>query len=366
MADLFTTRSRHGRVAAGVVAVGVPIVIAAAVPHDVRTNIPAGLMLLGIAAAAVLGGLVWGCIAAALSVTVLAGFFLGRPGAMSWSSDEEIAAAVVYFVVAFGVALVIDALRRRLRTEERARATLAAELAAERRVLGAMQIALLPKEIVHPAHVDLCVRYRPADELARIGGDWYAIVPLPDGTVGLGIGDVAGNGLPAIALMAEVRYALRTLAFGGTEPDEVLRLLNEQVCEFEQDAMVTALYGVYDPQRSSWRQAVAGHPPALVRSGPDATYLAGASGPPLGFDTNVRFELDHTDLPRDATLVLYTDGLVERRGELIDAGLARLRSAALATDPEPRAVCDHLLTTLLGSEAHDDVAVLAARIDLDG
>jgi serine phosphatase RsbU (regulator of sigma subunit) len=132
---------------------------------------------------------------------------------------------------------------------------------------------------------------------------------------------------------------------------------------FESDVMITALYGILDPRDRTWTYTSAGHVPAVVRR-PDGTtrLLDDDSDPPLG--AAATFRTRRVELPERASLVLYTDGLVERRSRSINDGLARLQQACATADPEPNALCDHILDALLEDRANeDDVAIVAVTLD---
>ena len=245
--------------------------------------------------------------------------------------------------------------------EQRA-AAVARELEEEHYLVEALQRAILPTALPSVASVTLAIRYVAAAGRTVVGGDWYAAVPLADGRLGLAIGDVAGHGLPAVADMADARFSLRALALGEEDPARVLARLSRVVEMFEDDTLITALYGMIDPVRRTWSYASAGHlPPVLRLADGTTTLLPQTRQPPLGFPAHYqRFE---TPLPAGATIVLYTDGLVERRGESIDTGLQRLIAACRNGSPDPEKLCDQLLALLLDEHSnHDDAALLIATL----
>jgi PAS domain S-box-containing protein len=246
---------------------------------------------------------------------------------------------------------------------ERNKALVAETLARQREVVEILQQALLPAELPRVPGTDLAARYISAEDSASVGGDWYAVVPLPDNRLGLAIGDVAGHGLAAVTDMAAVRFSLRAIALNEPAPERVLERLNEIVRVFAPDAMVTALYGVLDPQSRTWTYATAGHCPALLRY-PDATtiLLDEPCDPPLGVATS--FSRYCAAIQPGATLVLYTDGLIERRTELISTGLDRLQQTCREGPSEPEAMCDYLVDVMLRSaSAADDIAMVVACIN---
>ena len=239
----------------------------------------------------------------------------------------------------------------------------AIDVTARERLVQTLQQTLLPTRLPHHPGTRVAARYRSATAHPEIGGDWYAVIALPDRTMGLAIGDVAGHGLGAIADMAAARFSLRALALTDRDPAAVLAKLDRVVQVFESDAMITALYGVFDLDDRTWTWASAGHVPAIVRHRDGNTrILDEPNDPPLGVARSFRTHC--TRIEEGATLFLYTDGLVERRGETIDVGIRRVADACAAAPADPERLCDQVGETLLGPTPHDDdVAMLAASFD---
>ncbi len=245
---------------------------------------------------------------------------------------------------------------------ERNKQALSAAFAVQDEVIQTLQRALLPPVLPHVEGITLAARYLAAQRHIAIGGDWYAVLPFPDERLGLAIGDVAGHGLAAVADMAAARFSLRALALSEETPDRVLEQLNNVVREFQRDTMITALYGILDPTTRTWTYATAGHCPAVVRQ-PDGTtvLLDDQCDPPLGYATSLR--LHSAELPPGSTLVLYTDGLIERRTEPITTGLDRLIAACGTGPSDPEALCDHLTVEMFqGVTVDDDVAIIVAKL----
>ena len=221
-----------------------------------------------------------------------------------------------------------------------------------------LQRSLLPDRLPTLPGLRIAARYLPGG--ADVGGDWYDAIPLEDGALGVAMGDVVGHGLGAAALMGQLRHAARAYALEGHSPAAVLDRLDRLVRSLEGAQMATLLYLVVDADLSTVRFASAGHVPPLA-IGPDgaARFLESAPDPPLGvFDSAAHTELS-ADLEPGSTIVLYTDGLVEERGESIDAGLEALRAAA-ESQGDPEELCDHLVESMLAIHpADDDIAVLA-------
>ena len=184
----------------------------------------------------------------------------------------------------------------------------------EHEIAETLQRSLLPDRIAEMPGVGIAARYVPATADLQVGGDWYDVIPLPDGLVGLAIGDVAGHGLHAAATMVQVRMALRAYALQDPAPASVMRGVHLLVSQLRVPEMVTLLYLVHDPSTGSLRFTNAGHPPALVLHDGEATYLERRPGTaPRGDERGALHRGDPRAAP-GATLMLYTDGLVERRG----------------------------------------------------
>ncbi len=231
----------------------------------------------------------------------------------------------------------------------------------EHRIVETLQRSLLPARLPNLPGMSIAAHYSPGG--ADVGGDWYDAIELGGGGVGLAMGDVVGHGLEAAALMGELRNALRAYALEAPSPGAVLSRLNRLVNQMEEDKMATLVYAVIDADWTHVRFAGAGHPPPLlVRPDGRAEFLWEGRSTPLGVGRFRRYEEGAARLEGGSTLALYTDGLVEVRGETLTEGLERLRDAVVAGPPEPQALCDHVIGSLLGSRAAlDDVAFLALR-----
>jgi PAS domain S-box-containing protein len=233
----------------------------------------------------------------------------------------------------------------------------------EHRIAETLQRTFLPDLLPEIPGVMLASRYVAATTDVEVGGDWYDVLQLADGRVGVAIGDVAGHGLRAASAMGQLRMALRAYALEEDAPAPVLRRLHQLVQRLPLDEMATMVYLVFDPDSQTVTFTNAGHPPPLV-IGADgsSTYLEEALAPPLGTPASPDvYEERTTELPPGATLLLFTDGLVERRGDSLRHGLERLREQATVAGPDLDTLCDHLLDSLLGREVSDDIAILALR-----
>ena len=254
----------------------------------------------------------------------------------------------------------------RIRTSDalaQAAVVLEARSEREHEIAVALQRTLLPEQLPAIPGVELAARYLPASSDMQVGGDWYDVVPLPDGLIGLAIGDVAGHGLAAAATMGQFRMALRAYAMQDPSPAVVMAGLHQLAMQPPGATMTTLLYLVFDPGTRALRFANAGHPPALCITGSGASYLAEASAPPIGVAATGQYVESSVELAGGTTLLLYTDGLVERRGESIQAGLDQLQEfACTLADRGLDELCDGLLHALIRHDpVEDDVALLVLR-----
>ncbi|WP_217164848.1 SpoIIE family protein phosphatase [Streptomyces sp. AC512_CC834] len=234
-----------------------------------------------------------------------------------------------------------------------------------------LQRTMLPENLPRCTGVRLASRYLPAAETARVGGDWYDAIPLPGSRVALVVGDVMGHSMTSAAIMGQLRTTAQTLAGLDLPPQEVLHHLDEQAQRLGTDRMATCLYAVYDPVSHRITVANAGHPPpVLLHLGGAAEVLRVPAGAPIGVG-GVDFEAVELDAPAGATLLLYTDGLVESRLRDVWTGIEQLRERLAATaqltgpdhPPPLEALCDEVLDMLGPGDRDDDIALLAARFD---
>ncbi|MFD8820047.1 SpoIIE family protein phosphatase [Streptomyces sp. NPDC059627] len=224
-----------------------------------------------------------------------------------------------------------------------------------------LQRALLaePGQLQQHAGVETTARYRPADDGSLVGGDWYDVLALPDGRTMLVIGDVMGHGVDAAVAMSHYRSTLRALALAGLSPRRILQHADRMVADSGFDRVATCFLALGDSDVATLTYASAGHlPPVWLSPQGDIQLVPVPVGPPLGSGLG-RYEQRVTP-ERGGVLLLYTDGLVERRGEDIDRGLARLTGLSLCpTDPLDK-ILDTVLAHLAGG-SEDDIALLAAR-----
>jgi PAS domain S-box-containing protein len=299
--------------------------------------------------------------------TVLGALSLvSRPGGRRYTRDD--------------LATAVDLARRAALTIETARLYTREHDTAEQ-----LQRSMLPRLAPVPG-LATAARYLPGSATARIGGDWYDLFALPDGAIGLAIGDVMGHDMSAAAAMGQLRSVLRSFAWRGASPAQVLDSLDELVQGLEMAQLATALYArleFHEPETAGrragdprlerpgrrldvpvLRYANAGHLPPLLRE-PDGTVsfledgrslLLGA--PPAGPRTE-----GTRDVAPGSVLVLYTDGLVEDRSRSLDASLDLLADVVRDGPAEVERLCDDVVPALAWSEGDDDVALLVMRLD---
>ncbi|MFJ6834666.1 SpoIIE family protein phosphatase [Streptomyces sp. NPDC091209] len=281
-----------------------------------------------------------------------AALFLRRPERLAFEADDLLVAAQLATHSALGI-------------------DKAVLYGREAYIADELQRTMLPETLPRPTGVRLASRYLPAAETARVGGDWYDAIPLPGSRVALVVGDVMGHSMTSAAIMGQLRTTAQTLAGLDLPPQEVLHHLDEQAQRLGTDRMATCLYAVYDPVSHRITIANAGHPPpVLLHLGGRAEVLRVPPGAPIGVG-GVDFEAVELDAPAGATLLLYTDGLVESRLRDVWTGIEQLREklaavAALTGPDHPpplEALCDEVLDMLGPGDRDDDIALLAARFD---
>jgi serine phosphatase RsbU (regulator of sigma subunit) len=224
-----------------------------------------------------------------------------------------------------------------------------------------LQRALLVEPGRPHSNLDVAARYLPSGNRTLVGGDWYEIVRLPFGRTLLVMGDVMGHGLEAAVDMSIYRSAIRDAGGMDLPPHGILRHLDTLISRDETARPATCLLGVADPNRGRWTFASAGHlPPALFVPGRPTELVKIPTGPPLGTGIG-GYEQVIVDLRADQVLLIYTDGLVERRGEDIDVSLARLASLPLPASGGLEDLLDDALRLVAPAAVEDDIAILAAR-----
>ena len=220
----------------------------------------------------------------------------------------------------------------------------------------ALQRSLVPSALPAVSGAEMAARYIPGT--GTVGGDWYDVFSLPSGQLGLVIGDVAGSGLQAAVIMGRMRSSLRSYALQTSDPAEVLALLDRKMHHFEPGAIATVAYAVMDPALGEARMSSAGHlPPIIAPPGQLAQMADIPADLMIGVTADVPRRSTTICVPAGAVLCFYTDGLVERRGEVLDDSLGRLLRAVTAGPPDT--CCSTIMGTMVGSQpARDDIALL--------
>ncbi|MGW0087227.1 SpoIIE family protein phosphatase [Streptomyces sp. NPDC003393] len=242
----------------------------------------------------------------------------------------------------------------------------------ERAASLALQRNLLPRRLTGGAAVEVASSYLPSDTHDGVGGDWFDVIPLSGARVALVVGDVVGHGINAAAAMGRLRAVVHTLANLDLPPDELLAHLDDTISRLAEEetdiegrcqteAGATCLYAVYDPVTRRCAMARAGHPPPLIVSAQGEVSIPELpSGLPLGVG-QAFFEAVELELPEDSVLALYTDGLVERRDDDIEAGMHRLGTLLARPDRSLEELCSAVLDTLPARALPDDATLLLAR-----
>ncbi|WP_405584259.1 SpoIIE family protein phosphatase [Streptomyces sp. NBC_01190] len=232
----------------------------------------------------------------------------------------------------------------------------------ESRAAATLQRSMMPTRPPRIPGVRIAHHYMPGDRQAQVGGDWFDAIQLPGGRVALVVGDVMGHGLQAAAVMGQFRTAVITMAALDLPPAQLLRHLDNLAHRLSPEHLATCVYVVYDPIRRSLTLANAGHiPPVLAHDG-RSELLEIPGGAPIGVG-GVPFETVEIHVPDGSWLVLCTDGLVEVRGQGIDAGLAALCATVIEPEQSPEDVCAQILGQVHSEDRRDDVALLVARFE---
>lgn len=263
----------------------------------------------------------------------------------------------------------IEDLDQTLASEIARRASVALENAllysTQRGVSETLQHSLLPEHLPWIPGMNVTAKYVPGGPGVEVGGDWYDFFDLGNGKFAIAMGDVAGRGVPAASLMGQLRNALRAHGLEGGSPAEVLTSINRNLLAMDTEQMATLFYSVIDLESSELVYASAGHPPPILVTGEGISELLETNdGLPLGTMRQANFSEHRVEFPAGATLLVYTDGLVEDAATQFDAGLQRVRSLldASASD-DVVAISERVLTgAMRDRERTDDVALLVLKM----
>jgi serine phosphatase RsbU (regulator of sigma subunit) len=232
----------------------------------------------------------------------------------------------------------------------------------ERRVSRILQRALTPAQLPTIKGVTLSAKYVPATQDRPIGGDWYETVPMRRGRILLIIGDVAGHGLEAAAIMNRVRQAILRAALADSDPARILQAANHSLSEGISSSIVTAACCIFEPNTMTLSYATAGHPPPVVVPEAGSAYFLAHDGPPLGVVNDLALQSLRYPLGSGALLALYTDGLIEECRDVILSERSLLAAAQRSAQSRNPAG-DIFATLLTDGHARDDVAIVTMRVD---
>ena len=233
----------------------------------------------------------------------------------------------------------------------------------EHEMAESLQRAMLGSSTLNDDRLEVAARYRPAIDQLSVGGDWYDVVARPDGRVGLIVGDAVGHGVDSATAMGQLRSALTALATLGLSAADTMEALDRFAATIPKAHSATCLYLVVDPGAEELSYSCAGQMPPLVLLGGEPHLLDQVQDPPLALRLHRRRRTTTVAFPVGSVVVLFTDGLVERRTESLDRSLGRLAAAARAHGAlAVEDLCDRLLDELDVDDHRDDVALVAARL----
>ena len=272
--------------------------------------------------------------------------------------------AIAGALLAIASAFTAERLVRRRHAAEQLTGEVANLLRQQRTIAETLQRALLPQVVPQLPGVDIAMRYIPGEHGVEIGGDWYDLIPLDERRFFFVVGDVSGRGVTAGSVMASLHFAIRGFVSEGHSPQKVLTTLAGLLNVSRDHHFATVLCGVADVERHEITFANAGHLPPLLVGGGTREFVRTQVGPPIGVGAQPVYEPVTVAVPPGGMFLAYTDGLVERRGESLDVGLARLEKVA-SNGSGPTGPLDDLLDAIasgLKQEGQeDDTAILGVR-----
>ncbi len=233
--------------------------------------------------------------------------------------------------------------------------------AEQRSIAQTLQHALLPDRLPQIPGAQASARYEAGERGVEIGGDWYDVINLDEHRSLLVVGDVSGRGLRAATTMASLRYAIHAYAAQKDSPPQILTKLSHLVSVADSGQLATILCALVDLERREINLTSAGHLPPLLISNGDGRYVHSEVGLPIGVEAGASYTATTVSAPQAATLVAFTDGLIEQRGENLDDGLARLRRVATGQDASLPELLSKLVTELRSGPSQDDIAIVALR-----
>jgi serine phosphatase RsbU (regulator of sigma subunit) len=263
-------------------------------------------------------------------------------------------------LLSLGAALLAGRLALRRQQAEALAAENAQLFAQQQNVALTLQQSLLPDVLPYIDGAEFGVRYIAGVEDVEIGGDWYDVVALDERRVLFVVGDVSGRGLRAAAIMASLRFGARAYAAQGDPPHVILSKLSQLLNVNRDGHFATVLCGVLDFDAHTLVMSDAGHPPPLLLGDGSAWFVDVDVSPPIGAGDSYTYTSNETSIPAAGTLLAFTDGLIERRGQILDVGFERLRQTATDGPSSLELLLDHVVTDLVQDGADDDTALLGA------
>lgn len=258
-------------------------------------------------------------------------------------------------------ALIAENLSRRRRHAEGLNAQLESLYSAQRSIAETLQHSLLPDELPHVSGMEIGARYRPGARGVDIGGDWYDVIALDEGRFVFIVGDVSGRGVKAASVMASLRFAGRGFALEGHGPAEILQHLAGLLDIGVDGHFATVLCGLVDVGRHEVTLANAGHLPPVLRANGSTTVVEAPPVAPIGVTAEAPSDTRAIRVPEGSLLLVYTDGLVERRGESLDDTIGRLQLCLLQDSPSVDVLLDNIIADLTDGAPDDDVAMLGLK-----
>jgi len=285
------------------------------------------------------------------------------PLAGIWSESVPWGILVVGSLFTLAIGAMTERLVRRRKNAEGLAEENERLYAEQRNISVTLQRSLLPKVLPSIAGVELAARYIPGEAGAEVGGDWYSAIQIDDKRFAFVVGDVSGRGISAATVMAGLRYTIRAYASLGYGPADILEMAARELRIGTDQHFATVLVGTVDNERGELTMASAGHPPALLLNGGKGEFVSLPVGVPLGVGSPSYASRTIALVPH-ATLLVYTDGLIERRSETLDEGMARLQRAASVPAASVDALLEGIVDDLFAERgSDDDTAILGIRWD---
>ena len=266
-------------------------------------------------------------------------------------------------LLAIGAAVMTQRLVRRRRSAEALAGENELTLRRAADLALSLQHALLPGLVPEITGMEIATRYVAGIDVMEIGGDWFDAISCPDGGFIFVVGDVSGRGIQAAVVMASLRFAIRAYAAQGDAPSQILAKLCSLLDIGREGHFATVLCGHVDQDRRKLALSSAGHLPPLLVSNGQGTFVDLVIGPPIGTVLDATYPSTSIHVPDNCTLLAYTDGLVERRGELLDTGLEHLRQSVVRSDRPLDRLLSDVVEELTSKGSDDDIAILGLRWD---